>query len=176
MSGSKNGGSGEYEAAPTTLEQVIASLQERLKEPDDPPSSEGEGWKYAATNLRRVQEDLLSIAQSVSDAVKGNTSIAKDVRRLLEVSLPVVLERWPIVEGQVRSIVTKLEVLDKMLDQVDEAQAGINGTIHAMRRELHDAKVDIAAVKEHASLLPAIKSLLIDIIDRLPEPPPPKTA
>lgn len=182
--GDRSGSNGNGSDAPAPrLDHALESVAERIREkaqvmkslaPDEEPL-DLDDWKGSLISnqedLKKIHKGLVVIAETAEVAVEAMLLVARDQKAHMTRSAPA-LEAVMVSQDLIETIAAKVATCETFVNQVDQMVADDHKVLGRIRRDVHDIKVDLAAVKEQVALLPAMKSMLADIITRLPEDQP----
>lgn len=165
----------------TAVRQRIAN---RLRKPISiiPPPPEGstveEGdalfnWKKriagGAVTLDQIHIGLIAVVEYSEAAIESGIKMAADVR--------LVKNTLEAREEQLAVLATRIETAAQLAKKVEEEIAKTNKSLDAseaamlhVRRDVQYLKDEMVEVKDHVKQIPALKELLGEILERLPEP------
>jgi hypothetical protein len=151
MSGNGNGNGNDPQILGTPLEQVVARLRAKESELEGDPLY---AWKLvpvgAPITTEQLHTGLLSVSQIAEAAIDMGVHISSDLR--------LVVQTLPTLE----QTVAQLRILNEQLLE-------LNSLVTKTRREVQFLKDDTRDLAEKVRLVPAIKSMLADVLVRLPE-------
>jgi hypothetical protein len=181
MVSKKNGtnGSGHHRIAPpteerTALEEVSARIDAQEAEEaalgfemeSTPPLAEDplqawKGYSRDTVTLDLIHDGLTAVSKIAEAAIEGGIKM----RRNMDDHLYPVINR---IDDQVQSVAAKVEATSRQVDEVDEDLAKVSVTVNLMRKDVQFLRDDVRELKEHVSKVPAIMSMLQEILLRLP--------
>jgi hypothetical protein len=137
----------------------------RGQEPDDPLTD----WKRKgpgnSITLEQIHTGLIVTCEYSEAAIEGGLQTAHDVR--------AVVASAEVRNEMLLGLAVKVEATQIMVHQVDQELASGNKVLNEVRRDVQflkdDVRVVLPAVESMMGDLRAIKSMLGDILVRLPE-------
>ena len=156
---------------PVTHEEIIDSIQANsaalhvLKKSlvivIDHVTETGDAAKKSYVALRDIKSKLGDVSERVRDSgvVVGRECVG-------------LLNHTELINDRTALIITKLEVVTSVAERTDDAVVKLTADLRRLQHHVSDHAVDIERVKEHVSLLPAIRDMLVEIMSRLPAPAP----
>lgn len=158
MSGTGNGnGNGNPDQDTSPLDAVVTRLTERQAAEaanPDPSDDPVYGWKQipvgGPVTLEQLHSGLMAVSQISEAAIEGGIKMAAD----LKVVLPVLEQ----LTGHLQELMTELRT--------------VQNTLVSFKRDIQALKDDTRDLADKVHLVPAIKSMLADVLVRLPDSTP----